>query len=226
MARKPKAIFFDVGNTLLFPNRDVILTPLREQAAEPSLGLWHSIERRTKKQFDSEMEGGHADHGFWFLFYTNLLSEMDIDDQALRDKLVEATRISANWGNIRPGTRENLNRIGKQYRIGVISNADGKITPLLAQNGIADCFLAIVDSGIVGYEKPHPAIFESALREMDASAEETLYVGDVHCVDYVGATRAGMQAVLFDVCGAYRDSGLPRVESLDGLDRLLESRQS
>jgi hypothetical protein len=51
-------------------------------------------------------------------------------------------------------------------------------------------------------------------------------VGDVHCVDYVGATRAGMQAILFDICGAYRDSGLPRVESLEGLERLLESRQS
>ena len=51
-------------------------------------------------------------------------------------------------------------------------------------------------------------------------------MGDVRSVDYVGATRAGMQAVLFDVCGAYRDSGLARVESLDGLDRLLDSRQS
>jgi HAD superfamily hydrolase (TIGR01509 family) len=225
MTRKPKAIFFDVGNTLLFPNRDVILEPLREHAAEPSLALWHSIERRTKKQFDAEMEGGHADHGFWYLFYTNLLKEMDIDDNSLRDKLVEATRISANWGNIRPGTRESLDRIAKQYRIAVISNADGKISPLLECNGICDCFLTIVDSGIVGYEKPHPAIFEAALRAMNTSAEETLYVGDVHCVDYVGATRAGMQAILFDVCGAYRDSGLPRVESLDGLERILKSRE-
>ena len=219
-------IFFDVGNTLLFPNRDVILAPLREHADEPSLELWHCIERRTKKQFDSEMEGGHADHGFWFLFYSNLLKEMDIEDDTLRDQLVDATRISANWGNLRPGTRQVLDRIGQQFRIAVISNADGKISPLLERNGIADCFLAIVDSGIVGYEKPHPAIFEAALDEMRASAEESLYVGDVRSVDYVGATRAGMQAVLFDVCGAYRDSGLARVESLDGLDRLLDSRQS
>ena len=223
MAYKPKVIFFDVGNTLLFPNRDVILAPLREHAADPSLELWHSIERRTKKQFDAEMEGGHADHGFWYLFYTNLLKEMDIEDEALRDKLVTATRVSANWGSIRRGTRESLDRFAKRYRIGVISNADGKISPLLECNGICDCFLTIVDSGIVGYEKPHPAIFEAALRALNTTAEETLYVGDVHSVDYVGATRAGMQAVLFDVCGAYRDSGLPRVESLDGQERILDS---
>ena len=226
MSRKPKVVLFDVGNTLLFPNRDVILAPLREHAAEPSLQLWHLIERRTKKQFDTEMAGGHADHGFWYLFYTNLLKEMDIDDSLLRDQLVTATRISANWGCIRRGTRETLERIGNKYRIGVISNADGKISPLLECNGICDCFLTIVDSGIVRYEKPHPAIFEAALRAIDASAEETLYVGDVHCVDYVGATRAGMQAILFDVCGAYLDSGLPRVESLESLERLLDSRQA
>ena len=42
-------------------------------------------------------------------------------------------------------------------------------------------------------------------------------MGDVYSVDYVGATRAGMQAMLFDVAGAYRESDLPRVESLEEL---------
>jgi FMN phosphatase YigB (HAD superfamily) len=46
-------------------------------------------------------------------------------------------------------------------------------------------------------------------------------VGDVYSVDYVGATRAGMQAILFDVSGTYRESGLPRVESLEELTGVL-----
>ena len=46
-------------------------------------------------------------------------------------------------------------------------------------------------------------------------------MGDVYSVDYRGATRAGMQAVLFDVCGAYREKGLPRVESLEELTEML-----
>jgi putative hydrolase of the HAD superfamily len=184
--------------------------------------LWHAIERRSKQEFDREMENGQADHSFWFLFYTNLLNEMGIHEEALRDKLVTATRISANWGNMRPGTRQSLDRIGQHYRIGVISNSDGKIPELLAAQGIADCFQTIIDSGNVGYEKPHPAIFAAALREMKASAEESLYVGDMHCVDYVGATQVGMQAVVFDVAGAYRESGLPRVESIEELERKLE----
>ena len=104
------------------------------------------------------------------------------------------------------------------YRIGVISNADGRIEEVMRRCGIADCFQSITDSGLVGYEKPHPAIFKAALRAMNVSPEQSLYVGDVFSVDYAGATRAGMQAILFDVSGAYRESGLPRVESLAELE--------
>jgi FMN phosphatase YigB (HAD superfamily) len=49
---------------------------------------------------------------------------------------------------------------------------------------------------------------------MQVPAERALYVGDVYSVDYVGATKVGMQAILMDVAGAYRDDAFPRVESL------------
>jgi HAD superfamily hydrolase (TIGR01509 family) len=218
-----KAIFFDVGNTLLFPDRTHILAPLRQKGLTPSLEQWHAIERRTKNEFDAILQqDGKADRSFWYLFYSRLLAELDVDDAAVRDALVAATRISANWREIRPGTRESLLRLRRRYQLAVISNADGKIADVLERCGIADCFLSITDSGLVGHEKPHPAIFESALRAMNAAPEQSLYVGDMYSVDYLGATGAGMQAVLFDVSGAHRESGLPRVESLEELERWLE----
>ena len=103
----------------------------------------------------------------------------------------------------------------------MISNADGEIDAVLQRCGIADCFQSITDSGIVGYEKPHPEIFEAALREMKADPGESLYVGDVYSVDYVGASRFGMRAVLFDVSGAYREREFPRVESMADLEAWL-----
>jgi len=111
-----------------------------------------------------------------------------------------------------------LLRMARRFRLGVISNADGRIAALLARNGVADCFETITDSGVVGYEKPHPAIFQAALDSLKVAAEESLYVGDVHSVDYLGATRVGMQAILFDVAGAYQNDGLPRVASLEELE--------
>jgi FMN phosphatase YigB (HAD superfamily) len=57
---------------------------------------------------------------------------------------------------------------------------------------------------------------------MKADPADCLYVGDVYSVDYVGARNAGMQAVLFDVAGAYRDRKFPRVESLVELEGWLK----
>ena len=218
-----RIIFFDVGNTLLFPNRATMLAPI-ESDRHPTLEHWQALERRTKTEFDQGMQAGRVDHGFWWTFHSYLLAERDEDAgirEALLRELVQNTQNSANWDQILPGTREALDRIGAKLRIAVISNADGKIEQVLSRCGIADCFESITDSGIVGFEKPRPEIFEAALSAMNARADESLYVGDVYSVDYVGARNAGMQAVLLDVAGAYRDRHEPRVESVEQLETWL-----
>ena len=213
------ALFFDVGNTLLFPNRERMLRPLHLRGVFPAGEMLQEIERKTKRAFDVLEENDFSvDHGFWNIYYSDLLDQLSIKDETLCHELVTLTRISANWCDIRPETREALLRLGEKYRLAVISNADGKIAEVLGRNGIADCFESITDSGIVGKEKPHPAIFEAALRSMGVAPQESLYIGDVYSVDYLGATRFGRRGILFDGAGAYRDKGLPRVESLEGLE--------
>jgi len=224
MNSKLKVIFFDVGNTLLFPNRQRIHAPLTEHGFVPDGEHLRDLECRTKNQFDAMMtKNGNTDHSFWWMFYSQLLSEIGLKDDAICDQLVAGIQNSGNWDTIRPGTAEQLHEIGERYRVAVISNADGKIEDVLRRCGIADCFRTITDSGLVGYEKPHAEIFRQALKSMNAAREESLYVGDVYSVDYLGATGAGMQALLMDVPGAYRDKGVPRVESLAELQMVLQS---
>jgi putative hydrolase of the HAD superfamily len=215
----PRVIFFDVGNTLLFPNRAKMLAPISSDR-HPTIEQWQALERRTKREFDQGMLGGRVDHGFWWTFHTYLLQDLG-EDTGIREVLVENTQRSANWDQIPPGTRDALDRISRKFRIAVISNADGGIERVLSRCGIADCFESITDSAIVGVEKPRTEIFEAALNAMRARADESLYVGDVYSVDYVGARNAGMEAVLLDVSGAYRGRGLPRVESLAQLETWL-----
>jgi HAD superfamily hydrolase (TIGR01549 family) len=218
MISSVKFIFFDVGNTLLFPNRERIHAPLTERGFSPDGELLRNLECTVKNQFDAGMaKNGSTDHSFWWMFYSRLLQDIGIEDDILRDHLVETIRQSANWDIIPTGTREHLQRIASQYSIHVISNADGKIEDVLDRCGIADCFDTITDSGLVGYEKPHPEIFRQALQNANAAPEESLYVGDMYSVDYLGATGAGMQGLLMDVPGAYHERGVPRVESLDEL---------
>lgn len=219
-----RVIFFDVGNTLLYPNLSQILAPLPKQR-RPTLDQWHEVERRTKKEFDQGMMGGKVDHSFWWTFYTHLLQDLDAQADGLRDSLVRNTQQSANWDQILPGTCEALQRIGRDHAMAVISNSDGQIKDVLERCGIAGCFRCITDSGTVGCEKPDPAIFQAALREMQAEPAESLYVGDVFSIDFVGARKAGMEAVLFDVAGAYRDHDWPRVNSLAGLENWLKQQR-
>ncbi|MGA7558354.1 MAG: HAD family hydrolase [Terriglobales bacterium] len=226
MNAKIRVIFFDVGNTLLFPNRQRIHAPLAERGIVPEDEHLRDLECRTKNQFDGMMtKNGSTDHSFWWMFYSQLLFEIGVKDEdeydAIRDQLVAGIRNSGNWDTIRPGTAQQLRAIGECYQIAVISNADGRIEDVLQKCGIARCFRTITDSGLVGYEKPHPEIFRHALHSMQAAPEESLYVGDVYSVDYLGATGAGMHAMLMDVPGAYRDKGVPRVESLEGLQIVL-----
>lgn len=217
-----QALFFDVGNTLLFRDLDTVLRPLHEKNLFPPLDLLNTVERCTKREFDSLVESHSAmDHGFWWIYYSHLLNELGIADENICTDLVDRTRISANWSVIRPGTREALLRLARNYHLGVISNADGKIKEILGRSGIEDCFESITDSGVVSREKPHPAIFEAALRSLGVLAKDSLYLGDVYCVDFLGATGFGMQSVLFDVCGAYKDKGVPRVESLEEFEARL-----
>ncbi len=213
-------VFFDVGNTLLFPNRPKTLASIASDC-HPTLEQWQELERRTKTEFDQGMQSGSVDHGFWWMFHTHLLEQLGMDI-GLRQSLVENTRNSANWDQILPRTRETLDRIGQKFRIGVISNADGGIERVLSRCGIADCFESITDSAVVGFEKPRREIFEVALQRMQARADESLYVGDLFSVDYLGATNAGMSAVLLDVAGAYHDRELPRVDSLQQFESWLE----
>jgi HAD superfamily hydrolase (TIGR01509 family) len=222
-----KVIFFDVGNTLLFPNRERIHAPLVERGFMLDGEHLRDLECRTKNKFDRMMiSNGSTDQSFWWMFYSQLLSEIGLQDDAVRDQLVASVRNSGNWDTIRPGTAEQLHRIGERYELAVISNADGKIEDVLRRCGIADCFRTITDSGLVGFEKPHPEIFRQALNSVNAEPKQSLYVGDVYAVDYVGATSAGMQAMLMDAPGAYRDQGVPRVESLLELEMALGDRES
>jgi HAD superfamily hydrolase (TIGR01549 family) len=220
----PRVVFFDVGNTLLFPNRPKMLASIPADS-QPTLEQWQSLERKTKIEFDRDMQTGKIDHSFWRIFHGYLIQMLDAvnNSDGLLDELVHKTQQSANWDQILPGTREALDRLATQFRIAVISNADGKIGEVLSRCAIADCFESITDSGIVGVEKPRPEIFHAALKAMNARAGDSLYVGDVYSVDYVGARNSGMEAVLFDVAGAYRDRPEPRVESLAELENRLRN---
>jgi HAD superfamily hydrolase (TIGR01549 family) len=201
---------------------------VRARNIVPSEEQFHAAERDAKRQFDDAWAAHHSVDGqYWDIFYRRLFRELDMeDDTALRSELVQATRTSANWQRVLPGTRDLLQNLRRKYRIGLISNSDGKVQQLFESLHLDDCFDSFTDSRLCGFEKPDPRIFERAMADLGARPEESLYVGDVYSLDMAGARAVGMAAVLIDVAGAYCDSEYPRIESLAQLELYLEQFQT
>lgn len=84
------------------------------------------------------------------------------------------------------------------YRLGVVSNTnDLTLVPgHLARFGLAEVFDDVVLSVEVGYRKPHPAIYRTALEQLDSEPGRTLFIGDTFEADYAGPKRAGMHTLL------------------------------
>src|SRR5262249_54911929 len=108
---------------------------------------------------------------------------------------------------------------GRGFRLGVVSNADGRVPAGLAARGLAEHLPATIDSHLVGVEKPDPRIFRLALDACAAEPAQTVFVGDIYEIDVIGARSAGLTPYLLDPLGLYENVDCERI---DRLARLLE----
>jgi putative hydrolase of the HAD superfamily len=97
--------------------------------------------------------------------------------------------------------------------LGVLSNWDIRLGPLLEGLKLMPYFDHVVLSAVVGWEKPHRRIFESALEQAGVHASEVLHVGDSYPQDVVGAQQAGLYAVWLRRHGA-QPADCPVISSL------------
>jgi putative hydrolase of the HAD superfamily len=105
--------------------------------------------------------------------------------------------------------------------LGLISNVDRDITPLLDELGVTALLQVVVTSQDTGFSKPQPEIFREALRQSGVQASEAIYVGDQYEIDIIGAKNAGMNGVLLDRGGYFdKTTDCPRIRTLIELDTL------
>ncbi|MDB6040445.1 MAG: haloacid dehalogenase, family protein, partial [Verrucomicrobiales bacterium] len=83
-------------------------------------------------------------------------------------------------------------------RMGIISNWDERLRPLLRALHLSDYFEEITISHEVGYSKPKRQIFQAAMKALRLPASQILHVGDGHREDFEGAREAGFAALLLD----------------------------
>ena len=131
------------------------------------------------------------------------LEHYGIHDIALADHLSEDyVYWSPRIVRLVPGTMELLDYLKPKYHLHLITNGFQEVQHTkLSGSGMEPYFETLTVSEEVGVKKPNPEIFHYALRKANATAEESLVIGDEMAVDIDGARAAGIDQVFFNPSG-------------------------
>lgn len=207
-----KAIFFDVGDTLLtIPAARVIM---QQFLAARSLhrGEEQIDELFTEafrlfyygKQLDPfDVCTPESDRAFWIKLYHYILQKLGVHEENWTDEqihqcchelydLFTAPEQYALFEDVEESIAV-LKSMG--FRLGIISNFAPTLKSILEYKGILHHFDPVIVSTEVGLEKPDPAIFRLALKESGLAPEDVLYIGDHDRNDIWAPNQAGIDAV-------------------------------
>jgi putative hydrolase of the HAD superfamily len=133
------------------------------------------------------MAGSFRDHG------------VELTDDDVRLFLQAAQDVWSAKYELADSTHALLEALrARGLKLALVSNTASPgwlLEPILERQGITERVDTVVLSSEVGKRKPHPAIFERALRELNVASTEALFVGDRLGADVVGASRVGMKTV-------------------------------
>lgn len=99
-----------------------------------------------------------------------------------------------------PYTFETLDYLKPKYRLYILSNGFREVQYQKMDNsGLSPYFEDVILSDNVGYTKPHSKIFEEALRIAKVDKAEAIMLGDSWDADIVGAKKAGIDQIWYDL---------------------------
>jgi len=227
-----RAVFFDVGNTLLYAEpsvSEVCRQVLAEAGHVRDLHVIDSFMPLVDAYYEERYEEDDAfwtdeerTSSVWVGMYSMLCRRLGIEDEAVDlarrvyDEFGRPDRWAA-YDDVRPA----FDRLASRgLRIGIISNWDSRLVGLLRGLGFGDVLDDIVSSADVGVHKPDPRIFQLACERIGVLPEEAAHVGDHHYADILGASSVGMRAVLIDRHGVADPADNP-IRTLDELEAVL-----
>jgi HAD superfamily hydrolase (TIGR01509 family) len=127
------------------------------------------------------------------------------------------------WSWVLPGVREALEILkGRGLRLVVVSNSNGTVENILIKLNLRHYFKKVIDSLLVGFEKPDPRLFYHAMDISGAEPESSIHIGDLYHVDVIGARKAGIRAILLDPYGNWGDVDCPLLPDLVSFARNIE----
>lgn len=196
------AVFFDVDFTLIYPGPTFQGEGYQRFCASYGIAvnpaLFPTAVRSASSILDEHQE--HAYDAEIFVRYTgHIIERMGGSGVRVRDC---AQEIYLEWAACRhfelyDDVRPVLHTLAARgIKIGLISNSHRSLSAFEAHFGLGGLIAVTLSSSDHGYLKPHPSIFESALRMAGVAAAQSLMVGDSLAHDIEGARRVGIRGVL------------------------------
>jgi putative hydrolase of the HAD superfamily len=236
--RRLDAVLLDAGGTLVRLDFEWIAAMLGTLGHRTDAAALRRAEVEGRRRYDAS--AGHAlgpddvhpalgSRGDVHAYFRGMLEAAGVPQGVLGPAEAEMHARQAQpvglWARPMEGAREMLPRLrALGLRLAVVSNSDGRAEAHLVHSGVRDDIELVVDSQVVGIEKPDPGIFRIALERMGIAADRALYAGDIRSVDEAGARATGMYAVILDPYGDYVPAGRPAIAEIGHLPDWIESR--
>ena len=229
LARRPpvRAVIFDAGNTLIRMNYAVIARYLAGRGHRVSESDVHEAELRARVRLDADLApGASTETGEIHRRYmAHVLDGLGIADAAEIEAIAswrrDYNRPVGLWDRADPEAASALARArAAGLATGVISNSNGSVARILEATGLGPALDFVIDSSVVGVEKPDRRIFELGLARAGVPAAAAVYVGDLYSVDVLGSRGAGLRAVLLDPRGYWGPRDCPLACGIEDAVRL------
>ncbi|MGZ5193007.1 MAG: YjjG family noncanonical pyrimidine nucleotidase [Kaistella sp.] len=207
---KIQHIFFDLDNTLWDHRRNAYLT-LKEIFTRETVQEKYSIgfEEFHKEYFTinerlwAQIRDGEIDkdylrkHRFYDSFMFFGIDDFELSQTFENNFLDEIL----NYNDLVEGAFDLLEYLAeKKYTLHILSNGFKEVTYRKCElSGIKNYFETITSADEINIRKPHPEVYDYALKKAGAAKEESMMIGDDWIADIEGAKSFGLKVIFFDV---------------------------
>lgn len=156
------------------------------------INLYYWKQYREETITKEELRRGRLMEAFSFFKISMTLQKIDLLATSYIEELPGDNYLFEN-------TFEILDYLETKYRLHIITNGFGEVQHLKLRNsGIQKYFDTVTTSEDAGIKKPHPFIFQTALKKASVTPNCSIMIGDSLEADIVGARNAGMHTLFFN----------------------------
>ncbi len=221
------AVLFDAGGTLVRLDFEWMAAKVSELGHPLEASALRRAEIEGRRAYDASRgkapQPGEAppalgSSGDTRAYFSGMLEALAVPAEVHKRALVaffEHHDQTGLWTRPMEGARAAIDGVRELgLRRAVVSNSDGRAQQHLEECGVLEGVEFVLDSHLIGIEKPDPLIVKLALERFGVAPDRALFVGDIRSVDAAVAQAAGTRFVLVDPFGDYALPGTPAIAGM------------